>query len=123
MYYIVTSISILLETYAGTWLCQRQFSLVSSSSIRYSLLFSLYCHKLQHSSGTLKCRRIWDTGVFSCLLNWLHLFKSDIIKMLMKREFLPGMIFIQVQNKRLFDNLASVWNKNKIKSDLYDQVV
>lgn len=31
------------------------------------------------------------------------------------------MTFVQVHNKSLFDNPASVWNKGKIKSDLYDQ--
>lgn len=67
-------------------------------------------------------RRIWGTCFFPfCLLNWLQLFKSDIIKMLIKRNVLPGMTFVQVHNKRLFDNPASVWNKGKIKSDLYDQ--
>lgn len=33
------------------------------------------------------------------------------------------MTFIQVQNKKLFDNPTSVWNKSKIKSDLYDQIL
>lgn len=33
------------------------------------------------------------------------------------------MTFIQVQNKKLFDNPASVWNKGKIKSDFYDQIL
>lgn len=33
------------------------------------------------------------------------------------------MTFVQVQNKKLFDNPAFVWSKRKIKSDLYDQIL